>query len=71
MNKQFGKRILAVLAAAAVPFTTLLSSAPLVANAADGYITSQTTQTSLSSHINQEGTLTLLCPTEVLQMKTL
>ncbi len=59
MNKQFGKRILAVLAAAAVPFTTLLSSAPLVANAADGYITSQTTQTSLSSHINQEGNATL------------
>jgi len=60
MNKSLGKKILAVLSAAAIPFTTLLSSAPLVANAADGYITSQTTQTSLSSHTNdQPGQATL------------
>ncbi len=52
MNKSLGKKILAVLSAAAIPFTTLLSSAPITANAADGYITSQTTQTSLSSHTN-------------------
>ncbi len=60
MNKSLGKKILAVLSAAAIPFTTLLSSAPITANAADGYITSQTTQTSLSSHTNdQPGQATL------------
>jgi len=59
MNKSLGKKILAVLSAAAIPFTTLLSSAPITANAADGYITSQTTQTSLSSHTNKDGKATL------------
>ena len=47
MNKQFGKKILAVLAAAAIPFTTMISSAPLVANAASNDVTFDTTTSSV------------------------
>ena len=59
MNKSFGKKILAVLAAAAIPFTTLFSSTPMTVNAADNYIYSATTKTSLDSHKNkwQQATL--------------
>ena len=49
MNKQFGKKILAVLAAAAIPFTTMISSAPLVANAASNDVTFDTTTSSVVS----------------------
>jgi len=48
MNKQFGKKILAVLAAAAIPFTTMLSSAPL-ANAAGSNVTFNTKTSSVVS----------------------
>ncbi|MBQ5563662.1 MAG: hypothetical protein IIT39_09785, partial [Clostridia bacterium] len=49
MNKHFGKKILAVLAAAAIPFTTMISSAPLVANAASNDVTFDTTTSSVVS----------------------
>ena len=53
MNKvrTFGKRTLAVLSACMIPLTGMFSSAPVV-NAADNYIDSNTTQTSLNSHKN-------------------
>ena len=53
--RTFGKRTLAVLSACMIPLTGMFSSAPLVANAADGYIYSDTTQTSLNSHKNNKG----------------
>ena len=49
MNKQFGRKFLAVLAAAAVPFTTLISSAPLTVNAADNVTFDTKTSSVVSS----------------------
>ena len=56
--RTFGKRTLAVLSACMIPLTGMFTSAPLVANAADNYVTFETKTSSVVSK-DTEGSTTI------------